>query len=274
MPARCDQRPSRRRRGVRQRRTGTRHHRDRRPDPPRLDPGLRYGHRRGHSHRVPRLHHQRSAAQSARGVCARRGRTRPAAEPRHPRPQPDPFEQGPAARRRHSNRLCPVRRQRDVLPPAGRALRAHRGPEGLGPDRLRTAHSRRGDQLHHAAGAGRPRRPARRLVRQQGLPRDPRPGGRHLRQDRLHRARHVQGNRRRARQHALRGRRHQPEGSARTERAAGGHRPRELLRRNLAGARTRDSRSPSGRRIRTRTHSGTTRWTRSDSARRSRIGSS
>ena len=122
-----------------------------------------------------------------------------------------------------------------LLPPAGRALRAHRGPEGLGPDRLRTAHGRRGDQLHHAAGAGRPRRPARRLVRQQGLPRDPRPGGRHLRRHRLHRARHLQGNRRRARQHALRGRRREPEGRARPRRAAGRHLPRELLRRDFAG---------------------------------------
>ena len=142
----------------------------------RLDsiPGSAYGHRRRHSHRVPRLHHQRSDAQSARGVRARRGRARPAAEPGRPRPQPDPLGQGAAARRRHSDRLCPVWRQRDLLPPAGRSLRAHRGPEGLRPDRLRTAHGRRGDQLHHATGAGRPHRPARRFVRQQGLPRDPR----------------------------------------------------------------------------------------------------
>ncbi len=60
-------------------------------------------------------------------------------------------------------------------------------------------------------------RPARRFVRQQGLPRDPRPGGRHLRRDRLHRARHLQGNGRRARQHAFRGRRREPEGGSRPQ---------------------------------------------------------
>ena len=155
--------------GVR-RRPGARHHGDRRPHPARLDSGLRHRHRRGRTDGVARVHDQRGDAQGAGGVRARRGRPRPATEPERSRPESDTLEQDAAARGRHPDRLCPVWRQRDLLPPAGRTLRPDRSPEGLGPDRLWPAHGRRGDQLHHAAGAGRPRGPAGRFVRQQGLP--------------------------------------------------------------------------------------------------------
>ena len=73
------------------------------------------------------------------------------------------------------------------------------------------------------------------VVRHRRLSRTARPVRRPVRRHRVRGARHVQAERRCAREHEFRGRRPQPQGRARHQRPAGAHAARQLVRRIVAG---------------------------------------